>query len=1106
MRNRFVLLALTFSLWAWGGALAQQGPRIVNVPGTIQPELGCPGPWQPDCQATVLEYDAVSDIWLRTFALPAGSYEYKVALNGNWGENYGGFADRDGPNIRLGMPQDRETITFFYDNKTKWVMDNVRFRFLYVVGDFQTALGCPANNDLSCYRGWVQDVDGDGIYSFTSSAIPAGDYRARLAEFDQDATLGADGTAQGADVTFNVPQDGKAVTFLYDSKANVMIATTGGAVSGGNLLAQKAYWVLEDTLLWNVERPAGATVKLLSSADASIRVSLFGMEGTYESFDLTPIEAVPGSVQAKFPHLADHSAYTIAPADLARVPELLRAQTFIALYDADGGLLDLTGLQIPGALDDLYAPALDEPLGVVFDEAGVPSVRVWAPTARNVALLLYPSADPGAKPETLPMTRDNATGIWTIRGQADWLGKFYKFSVDVYVPSELAYVVNEVTDPYSVSLSINSQRSQIVDLRDPALQPEGWASLVKPPLDAPEDIVIYELHIRDFSAFDESVPAELRGTYLAFTLPDSHGVKHLRALSEAGLTHLHLLPSFDIATINENRARWFEPDYALLASFPPDSDQQQALIEPNRDRDGFNWGYDPFHFNTPEGSYSTQPNGSGRVVEYRRMIQALNELGLRVVVDVVYNHTNASGQANRSVFDRIVPGYYHRLNAEGRVERSTCCDNTATEHDMMRKFMIDSVLLYATQYKVDGFRFDLMGHHMLADMMAVRAALDSLTLEEHGVDGKSIYIYGEGWNFGEVANNARGVNATQLNIAGTGIGVFNDRLRDAVRGGNPFGDREKQGLANGLFTQPNGLAAENEDLARLLRFGDQTRVGLAGNLADIVFISGAGQEVSGAQVDYNGSPTGYTADPQENILYVDKHDNETLFDNNIYKAPADTPMSVRIRMQALANAFVMYGQGVPFFQAGTDLLRSKSLDRNSYNSGDWFNRLDWTYQTNNFGVGLPPAADNRNEWDRMRPFLANPANVPASEDIQLSAAIFRDMLRVRASTPLFRLRTGDDVRQRVSFPIVDGQPNVIVYAVSDLVGLDLDPNYDGVLVVFNTASQSVSVTLPDFAETAYELHPVLAGGADPDMRAASASNGTFSVPPYSAAVFVAPQK
>src|SRR5512145_2700531 len=191
------------------------------------------------------------------------------------------------------------------------------------------------------------------------------------------------------------------------------------------------------------------------------------------------------------------------------------------------------------------------------------------------------------------------------------------------------------------------------------------------------------------------------------------------------------------------------------------------------------------------------------------MVQALNQAGLRVVMDVVYNHTNASGQEAKSVLDKIVPGYYHRLNADGAVETSTCCQNTATEHAMMRKLMVDSVVTWATQYKVDGFRFDLMGHHMLDDMKAVRAALDALTLENDGVDGKLIYVYGEGWDFGEVANNARGKNATQLNIAGTGIGVFNDRLRDAVKGGSPFSDPRDQGFVTGLGFTSNDNESRN---------------------------------------------------------------------------------------------------------------------------------------------------------------------------------------------------------------------------------------------------------------------------------------------------------
>jgi pullulanase len=506
----------------------------------------------------------------------------------------------------------------------------------------------------------------------------------------------------------------------------------------------------------------------------------------------------------------------------------------------------------------------------------------------------------------------------------------------------------------------------------------------------------------------------------------------------------------------------------------------------------------------PEGSYSTNPDGPTRILEYRQMVQALAEVGLYTVQDVVFNHTNASGQATRSVLDRIVPGYYHRLNSSGMVERSTCCDNTATEHNMMRRLMIDTVVLMAVQYKIDGFRFDLMGHHMLADMIAVREALDALTMEEHGVDGSSIYIYGEGWNFGEVANNARGVNATQLNVPGTGIGVFNDRLRDAVRGGSPFGDREKQGLANGIFSNPNGLSADNESLERVLLFADQTRVGLAGNLRDYTFVDRTGATVTGADVDYNGSPVGYTLDPQENIIYVDKHDNESLYDNNIYKAPAGTSMADRVRMQILGNAFVLYAQGIPFVQAGTELLRSKSLDRNSYNSGDWFNRLDFTYQTNNFGVGLPIAGDNSAEWPRMRPFLADPANVPTSDDIIATMERWQDMLRVRYSSPLFRLPTAAAVQEKLVFLNVgpDQQPGVIVMLLDDTAGERVDDTYSQIVVIFNTTNETVTFSDPALT-AAYTLHPVLAAGSDEVMKQAAFTSGTFSVPALTAAVFVA---
>ena len=227
-----------------------------------------------------------------------------------------------------------------------------------------------------------------------------------------------------------------------------------------------------------------------------------------------------------------------------------------------------------------------------------------------------------------------------------------------------------------------------------------------------------------------------------------------------------------------------------------------------RGKDAFNWGYDPWHFSAPEGSYAStaaKADGGARVAEFRTMVGGLHRDGLRVVLDQVFNHTAASGQDAKSVLDRVVPGYYHRLNATGAVETSTCCQNIATEHQMAQKLMVDSVVLWARDYKVDGFRFDLMGHHSRENMLAVRAALDALTLKRDGVDGKSVYLYGEGWNFGEVANNARFTQATQGQLGGTQIGSFSDRLRDAVRGGGPFDeDPRKQGFGSGELTDPNG--------------------------------------------------------------------------------------------------------------------------------------------------------------------------------------------------------------------------------------------------------------------------------------------------------------
>ena len=781
------------------------------------------------------------------------------------------------------------------------------------------------------------------------------------------------------------------------------------------------------------------------------------------------------------------------------MPDALRGQLAVSAEDGDGNLLVATGVQIPGVLDDLYAN--DARLGTTFS-TGAPTLRLWAPTAHSVKLRLYETPT-GSAYETVPMSRNDTNGVWSVVGAPAWYGRYYLYEVEVWQPATMEVETNLVTDPYSVSLSRNSGRSQIVDLADPALAPPGWGTLVKPPLAAPEDIVLYELHVRDFSANDPTVPAALRGTYKAFTV-NSNGMRHLRSLAAAGLTHVHLLPAFDFATIDEDKSTWQQPP-CDLASFPPDSDQQQACVGSVAGTDAFNWGYDPWHYTVPEGSYATNPVGSERIVEFRQMVEGLSKAGLRTVMDVVYNHTNASGQGEKSVLDRIVPGYYHRLNATGGIERSTCCENTAPEHAMMGKLVVDSVVTWAKYYKVDGFRFDIMGHHPKANMLAVRKALDELTPASDGVDGKSIYLYGEAWNFGEVANDAQFVQARQANMAGTGIGSFNDRLRDGARGGGPFDDPRIQGFVTGLGYDPNGMPG-SDSREELLRRTDWVKIGLAGTLAGFTFVDRFGNSVRAEDVPYHDQRTGFTADPQEIINYVEAHDNDTLFDAIQLKAPAATALASRVRMQNVGLSLVTLAQGVPFIHAGSELLRSKSLDRNSYNSGDWFNRLDFTYQTNNWGVGLPPAGDNQANWPIMKPLLTNPALRPSPAQILDTLETFRDLLEIRKSSPLFRLRTAGQIDARLSYANggPDQIPGLIAMRLSDRVAPDLDPNAEEIIVLFNASDEAQTLTLANTRGRHFRLHKVQRTSDDEILTESrfAPGQGAFFVPARTTAVFV----
>ncbi|MBL4827071.1 MAG: pullulanase-type alpha-1,6-glucosidase [Spongiibacteraceae bacterium] len=1120
-RKRPRLLSFLFSISIAGlpallSPSLQAAPSSVTLVGSVQNELGCDSDWQPDCISTQLIDDEDDGIWKATFTVPTGDWDYKVLIDQSWNENYGANATAGGANISLSVDSET-TVTFYYDNATHWIVDNSNQDIITVAGNFQLALGCSGDWQADCLQSWLQDPDGDGIYTFTTEALLAGDYELKVIHNENwIENYGANGVLGGANITFTVEQDNETVSLNYHAQTHIL--TVGDAVEEGNLSLAKAYWLSQNTIAWNV--PSDANVQLHYNENGDLSSSASGVSGgqsitlTYDSGGLN------AELQGRFPHLASLPVFKISSStDLALLPQILKQQIAVSAQTDAGVLIDATALQPAGVLDDLYGDAINsdstEILGVSFQHK-TPSIRVWAPTAKSVSLLLFEDSDPDSLSTAYAMTEDPATGIWSVTGSKSWNRLFYLFDVEVFMRSTAQVENNQVTDPYTFSASVDGVRSQLVNLNDADLKPKGWHKLRKPNFNAPEDAAMYELHVRDFSISDESVNEALRGTFMAFTQSDSKGMKHLRRLAKAGLSHLHLLPSFDCATIKEDPEER-QQIIGDLSIYAPDSDQQQAAVEAIRNDDAFNWCYDPFHYTLPEGSYATDADGVTRIREFREMVAALSRTGLRVVMDVVYNHTNSSLQGDKSVLDKIVPNYYHRLDAEGHVETSSCCSNTASENAMMEKLMLDSLKTWATEYKVDGFRFDLMGHHSKDNIVKARDLLQALTVDNDGVDGSQIYIYGEGWNFGEVANDARFVQATQANMAGTGVGEstgvgsFNDRFRDAIRGGSPFDTGithiSSQGFISGLYYDPNAEnSGSNAELTRLLTAADQIRVALAGSLAAFTFVDGSGNTVSGADIDYGGQQTGYTSDPQETINYAAAHDNETLFDINQYKTPLSTSAEDRVRIQNMANSLVALSQGIPFFHAGQDMLRSKSSDRNSYDSGDWFNLLDFSYSNNGWARGLPPESDNSSSWDFSAPLLANANLAVESQQIKRASEHLREMLKIRKSSALFRLQDAQQIIERVSFHNTGPTqlPGLVAMRLTDETGINLDPRVDQIVVLFNANNAAQNLVIADTVNSEFKLHRVQRRSSDSVLAQSSfnSSTGEFTVPARSTVVFV----
>ncbi|WP_441246405.1 pullulanase-type alpha-1,6-glucosidase [Kitasatospora sp. McL0602] len=964
--------------------------------------------------------------------------------------------------------------------------------------------------------------DGWGLHDWTGAASPT-DWGAPLQPARKDAfgdvfevPLAAGATSLSYilhngndkdlpnDQSLNFAASGREV-WILGGQETYLLPQAAGASAQLDLSTAKAQWIDAQTVVVpsgygaaDAALAGGTSAQLVYDPAGGLTFDKGVLNGPGRWLRLNP-GALTDAQKAKYPNLANYRAFSVDPRDAQRVPQVLRSQVLFTEHLPNGAALAATGVQLPGVLDDLYAAkAAKAQLGPVHRNGRV-TLSLWAPTASAVSVQLFDTPT-GGTPRTVPLKRDDASGVWSLTA-ADLDGKYYVFQVGVWAPSVQKAVTNLVTDPYSVALSADSRRSKVVDLAGAGLKPPGWDTHATPPAVPAVKQQIQELHVRDFSAADTTVPAAERGSYLAFTEQDSAGMQHLRDLAKAGVTTVHLLPTFDIASVPPRDQQQLPP--CDLAALPADSPKQQECVAAVKAQDAYNWGYDPLHYTVPDGAYATDPEA--RTVQYRQMVEAMHAAGLRVVLDVVYNHTAAAGQDDRSVLDKVVPGYYQRLGDDGKVTTDSCCADTAPEHAMMNKLVVDSVVTWARQYKVDGFRFDLMGLDPKSTMLDVQSALADVTKAE----GRSFLLYGEGWNFGVVANNSRFVQATQANMAGTGIATFNDRLRDAARGGNfMLSSAPQQGFASGLFTDPNGSADNGtaaEQKARLLRQMDQLKVGLTGDLAGYGFTDSAGKAVTGAGVDYNGSPTGYAAQPGEAVEYVDAHDNTDLFDALAYKLPESTSPADRARMQALGLSLTALAQGPGFVQAGSDLLRSKSLDANSYDSGDWFNAVHWDCaQGNGWGRGLPAAADNGSMWPTAGRLLADPRLAVGCGEILSASAQYQQYLRIRQSSPLFALGSAAEVQQRLSFPLSGTAGETPGVITMHLDGKGLPGAEKGITVVFNATPSTQSQAVPGLAGTGQSLHPIQLAGIDQIVKQSSfdALTGSFTVPGRTVAVFV----
>jgi pullulanase len=494
--------------------------------------------------------------------------------------------------------------------------------------------------------------------------------------------------------------------------------------------------------------------------------------------------------------------------------------------------------------------------------------KVWSPPAAEVRLYIFDRE--GTPPSDFKIMKKGKNGVWVAKMNGDLAGKYYNFQVMID-----SFFLAASVDPYAKAVGTNGELGQVVDLAK--TNPPGWETDQKPPLASAADIVLYELHIRDVSIHPSS-GIKNKGKYLGLAetgtkTPDglASGLDHIK---ELGVTHVHLMPAFDFRSIDE--------------SYPNNL--------------SYNWGYDPQNYNAPEGSFATNPgDGATRILEFKTMVKALHDNGLRVVMDVVYNHTGATQE---SVFNQFAPDYYYRRDAMGNYSNASACGNeVASERPMSRKFMLESMLYWAKEYHIDGFRVDLMGIHDIETM-------NKIMVELRKID-PSIFVYGEGWTAGSstLPDEKRAIKANVSKL--DGIAAFSDEFRDGAKG-HVFTP-----IAKGFINGENKLE-------------ESVKFGIVGGVNH--------PQVNLEKVNY--TKVAWAKTPLQCIKYVSCHDNHSLWDRLLLSCPQNSELE-RLNMNKLAQTMVFTSQGVPFLHAGEEFVRSKELVENSYQSSDKINQINW---------------------------------------------------------------------------------------------------------------------------------------------------------------------